>query len=171
MCALISQLVDQLAPTAPDYTLRDVCHQIVRRGIPWHIGPFWNASSQLVLLTENPDMQVQFVISHGLLAVLEILESRPSRDVLMNLLKLTNMASSFLVLHWIVLIRMPQLVTNDLGILESFCLIGYVYVMSYQPSLRCKRLPHNLQRHPCRDGYVHTVLRQMLIINNSLSVH
>ncbi len=44
-------------------------------------------------------MQVQFVISHGLLAVLEILESRPSRDVLMNLLKLTNMASSFLVLH------------------------------------------------------------------------
>ena len=47
--------------------------------------------SQLVIMTETPEMQFQLVSSHGLLAILEVLESKPSRDVVMNLLKLTNL--------------------------------------------------------------------------------
>ena len=46
---------------------------------------------QLVIMTETPEMQFQLVSSHGLLAILEVLESKPSRDVVMNLLKLTNL--------------------------------------------------------------------------------
>ncbi|KAF8333555.1 uncharacterized protein EI90DRAFT_3145216 [Cantharellus anzutake] len=121
LCALISQLVDQLVPTAADYTLREICHQL------------------LVVLTENPDMQVQFVLSHGLLAVVEILESRPSRDVLISLLKLTNM-----------------LVTNDLGILESFCLIGGIPVVmaftSKKYSLECRSEASNFVQLLCQSS-------------------
>jgi hypothetical protein len=38
-------------------------------------------------------MQLQIVSSHGLLAILEVLESRPSRDVTINLLRLINVVS------------------------------------------------------------------------------
>lgn len=41
-------------------------------------------------------MQLQIVSSHGLLAILEVLESSPSRDVAVNLLKLTNIVSPFI---------------------------------------------------------------------------
>jgi hypothetical protein len=46
-------------------------------------------------MTDTPEMQFQLVSSHGLLAILEVLESKPSRDVVMNLLKLTNLVRAF----------------------------------------------------------------------------
>lgn len=52
--------------------------------------------AQLNLATETPEMQLQIVSSHGLLAILEVLESSPSRDVAVNLLKLTNTVSSLI---------------------------------------------------------------------------
>ncbi len=54
-------------------------------------------------------MQSQLVSAHGMLAILEVLESRTSRDVTLKLLQIIN-----------------ALVTTDMGFLESFCLIGYV---------------------------------------------
>jgi hypothetical protein len=42
-------------------------------------------------MTETPDMQVQLVSSHGMLAILEVLEGRCSRDVIMKLLQIINL--------------------------------------------------------------------------------
>lgn len=42
-------------------------------------------------MEETPEIQSQFVSSHGLLAMLEVLEGRCSRDVVMKLLQLINL--------------------------------------------------------------------------------
>ena len=42
-------------------------------------------------MSENPEMQVQMVSSHGMLAILEVLEGRCSRDVIMKLLQIINL--------------------------------------------------------------------------------
>lgn len=47
-------------------------------------------------MTENPDMLVQLVSSHGMLAILEVLEGKCSRDVLMKLLHIINLVSRFI---------------------------------------------------------------------------
>ncbi|KAF8158498.1 hypothetical protein B0H34DRAFT_709124 [Crassisporium funariophilum] len=94
LCNTVNQLIDELTPSAPDFQLRDACDQL------------------LTIVEENPEMQVQLVSSHGMLAILEVLEGRCSRDVIMKLLQIINL-----------------LVTEDLGFLESFCLIGGIPVM------------------------------------------
>ncbi|KAF8957280.1 hypothetical protein BDZ97DRAFT_1924766 [Flammula alnicola] len=90
----VNQLIDELTPSAPDFQLRDACDQLLN------------------IMTEAPEMQVQLVSSHGMLAILEVLEGRCSREVIMKLLQIINL-----------------LVTEDLGFLESFCLIGGIPVM------------------------------------------
>ncbi|KAF8349417.1 hypothetical protein F5887DRAFT_946059 [Amanita rubescens] len=94
LCNFVNQLIDELTPSAPDFQLRDACDQL------------------LSTLVDNPDMQTQLVSSHGMLAILEVLESKCSRDVTMKLLQMINL-----------------LVTSDLGFLESFCLIGGIPLM------------------------------------------
>lgn len=94
LCNLVNQLIDELTPSAPDFQLRAACDQL------------------LSIMADTPVMQVQLVSSHGMLAILEVLEGRCSREVVMKLLKIIN-----------------QLVTADLGFLESFCLIGGIPVM------------------------------------------
>jgi len=78
---------------------------------------------QVDILEETPDMQGQLVSAHGMLAILEVLESKPSRDVIIRLLEIINLVSirPFPVPH---LLTSEQLVNADLGVLESFCLIG-----------------------------------------------
>ena len=39
-------------------------------------------------------MQMQLVSSHGLLAILEVLEAKPSREVIMKLLQIINLVDS-----------------------------------------------------------------------------
>ncbi|KAF9005467.1 hypothetical protein BDQ17DRAFT_1353150 [Cyathus striatus] len=90
----VNQLIDELTPSAPDFQLREACDQL------------------LAILNETPDMQVHLVSSHGMLAILEVLEGRCSREVIMKLLHIINL-----------------LVTEDIGFLESFCLIGGIPVM------------------------------------------
>lgn len=94
LCNAVNQLIDELTPSAPDFQLRDACDQLLN------------------IMSENPEMQSQLVSSHGMLAILEVLEGRCSRDVIMKLLQIINL-----------------LVTEDLGFLESFCLIGGIPVM------------------------------------------
>jgi hypothetical protein len=36
-------------------------------------------------------MQRQFVSSHGMLAILEVLEAKPSREVILRMLRIVNM--------------------------------------------------------------------------------
>jgi hypothetical protein len=42
-------------------------------------------------MKDTPEMQVQFVSSHGMLAILEVLEGKCSRDVIMKLLQIINL--------------------------------------------------------------------------------
>ncbi|KAJ7070151.1 hypothetical protein C8F01DRAFT_1115466 [Mycena amicta] len=103
LCNMVNGLIDQLTPSAPDFQLRDACDQLVN------------------IITETPEMQMQLVSSHGMLAILEVLESKCSRDVSIQLLQLINL-----------------LVNSNLGFLESFCLIGGIPVMM---SFSSKKFP------------------------------
>ncbi|TFY76873.1 hypothetical protein EWM64_g7138, partial [Hericium alpestre] len=91
----VNQLIDELTPSAPDFQLRDACEQL-----------------QIAIMSDAPEMQGQLVSSHGMLAILEVLEGRCSRDVVVRLLQIVNL-----------------LVTADAGFLESFCLIGGIPVL------------------------------------------
>jgi hypothetical protein len=47
---------------------------------------------QLTVMNDTPEMQTQLVSSHGMLAILEVLEGKCSRDVIMKLLQIINLA-------------------------------------------------------------------------------
>jgi hypothetical protein len=51
-------------------------------------------NAQISLLEGSLELQDHFIAAHGMLAVLEVLEIKPSRDVTLNLLKIINMVSS-----------------------------------------------------------------------------
>lgn len=46
------------------------------------------------IMDESPEMQLQLVSSHGMLAILEVLEGRVSRDVAIKLLQIINLVRS-----------------------------------------------------------------------------
>ncbi|KAG2060707.1 hypothetical protein BDR06DRAFT_948085 [Suillus hirtellus] len=136
LCNMVNQLIDELTPSAPDFQLRDACDQLIN------------------IMTENPDMLVQLVSSHGMLAILEVLEGKCSRDVLMKLLHMINL-----------------LVTSDLGFLESFCLIGGIPVMmgftSKKYSSECRVEASNFIRLLCHTS---VLTLQMFISCRGLKV-
>ncbi|KAJ7766474.1 hypothetical protein DFH07DRAFT_1058607 [Mycena maculata] len=103
LCNMVNGLIDQLTPSAPDFQLRDACDQLLN------------------IMTDTPEMQLQLVSSHGMLAILEVLEGKCARDVSMRLLQIINL-----------------LVNANLGFLESFCLIGGIPVMM---SFTSKKFP------------------------------
>ncbi|KAJ6602259.1 hypothetical protein B0H10DRAFT_2178892 [Mycena sp. CBHHK59/15] len=94
LCNMVNQLIDELTPSAPDFQLRDACDQLLN------------------IMTDTLEMQLQLVSSHGMLAILEVLEGKCSRDVSMRLLQIINL-----------------LVAANVGFLESFCLIGGIPVI------------------------------------------
>ncbi|EJU03326.1 Pkinase-domain-containing protein [Dacryopinax primogenitus] len=118
LCAQVNQLIDELIPTATEKKLREALDQL------------------LAITEETPELQMQVVSAHGMLAMLEVLESNPSRDVVRRLLHLIN-----------------TLVTCDMGILESFCLIGGIpVVMSFTSkkfSTECRVEASNFVRSLC----------------------
>ncbi|GJJ15641.1 hypothetical protein Clacol_009919 [Clathrus columnatus] len=121
LCATVNRLVEELVPSSPDYALRDACDQL------------------LGIIIEAPEMQSQMVSSHGLLAILEVLESKPSRDVVLKLMQIVNL-----------------LVISDIGILESFCLIGGIPVLmgftSKKYSSECRLEASNFIRLLCHSS-------------------
>ncbi len=48
---------------------------------------------QFAILEEAPEMQYQLVSSHGMLAIVDVLEANPSREVIMKLLRIVNLVS------------------------------------------------------------------------------
>lgn len=74
-------------------------------------------------------MHEPLVVSHGMLAILEVLEGKHSRDVTLKLLQILNTVCSTPKNSRLHLIVFLQLVTADDGVLESFCLIGYVFLI------------------------------------------
>lgn len=79
-------------------------------------------------------MQSQFVVHHGMLAILEVLEAKPSRDVILRLLRIINLvclpldffpyASGLMDTSF-----SRQIVISDVNLLESLCLIGGIPVV------------------------------------------
>ncbi|KAF5334339.1 hypothetical protein D9758_018242 [Tetrapyrgos nigripes] len=77
LCNQVNSLIDQLTPSAPDFQLSDACDQL------------------FTIIVETPDMQVQMVSSHGMLAILEVLEGKQNRDVTIKLLQIINVVFFF----------------------------------------------------------------------------
>lgn len=132
----VNQLIDELTPSAPDFQLREACDQL------------------LGIMSDAPEMQVQLVSSHGMLAILEVLEGRCSREVIMRLLQIIN-----------------TLVQSDIGFLESFCLIGGIPVMmgftSKKYSSDCRLEASNFIRLLCHTS---VLTLQMFISCRGLKV-
>ncbi|KAG8995688.1 hypothetical protein FRB94_008863 [Tulasnella sp. JGI-2019a] len=94
LCSTVNTFIEGLEPTAPDYALREACDGL------------------LAILEDAPEMHHQLVLSHGLLAIVDVLEGSPSREVIAKLLRIVNL-----------------LVLADVGTLEGFCLIGGIPVV------------------------------------------
>lgn len=82
LTASVNALIDKLEPMTPEYAQRDACDEL------------------LAIMAEAPEMQAQLVSAHGMLAILEVLESRPSRDVIIRLLKIINLVCFEFFLSW-----------------------------------------------------------------------
>ncbi|GJE91912.1 Pkinase domain-containing protein [Phanerochaete sordida] len=121
LCNNVNLLIDELAPSTPDFQLRDACDQLIG------------------IIVDAPEMQSQLVSAHGMLAIMEVLESRISREVALKLLEIVN-----------------SLVTTDMGFLESFCLIGGIPVMmeftSKKHSPECRLEASNFIRLLCHSS-------------------
>ncbi|EIW81107.1 hypothetical protein CONPUDRAFT_104294 [Coniophora puteana RWD-64-598 SS2] len=136
LTSMVNELIDELTPSAAEFQLREACEQLIS------------------ILIEAPEMQAQLVSAHGMLAILEVMEGKPSRDVLMKLLQIINI-----------------LVTSDVGFLESFCLIGGIPVMmgftSKRYSSECRQEASNFVRLLCHTS---VLTLQMFISNRGLKV-
>ncbi|KAH8077271.1 kinase-like protein [Cristinia sonorae] len=136
LCNTVNQLIDELTPSAPDFQLREACDQL------------------LSIIIETPEMQSQLVSSHGMLAILEVLEGRASRDVTLKLLQIVN-----------------ELVHTDKGFLESFCLIGGIPVImgftSKRHPIDCRLQASNFIRLLCHSS---VLTLQMFISCRGLKV-
>ncbi|KAK8175802.1 cell division control protein 15, cdc15 [Phyllosticta citrichinensis] len=67
----------------------------------------------LQILLESPEMKNTIISSHGMLPMLEILESTPSRDVIQNLLKIVNI-----------------IILDNVEIQENLCFIGGIPIIT-----------------------------------------
>ncbi|GHJ83897.1 hypothetical protein NliqN6_0299 [Naganishia liquefaciens] len=94
LCGNINDMIEELQPSSPEDKLRKASQGL------------------LSVLDGSEELQDHFVFAHGMLAVLEVLEAKPSRDVTLNLLKIVNMA-----------------VTVDLSVMEHICLTGGIPII------------------------------------------
>ncbi|RXK41642.1 STE/STE11/CDC15 protein kinase [Tremella mesenterica] len=97
LCAQVNKIVDVLVPQTPPTELKDACDEL------------------LALLENTPaelGLETHFVSTHGMLALLEVLEGRLTRDVAVRVLKIVN-----------------TVVSDEVETLESFCLVGGIPVI------------------------------------------
>ncbi|TIB38193.1 hypothetical protein E3P86_01771 [Wallemia ichthyophaga] len=107
LCAMVAELVDQLEAGKSEEKLNEMLDELLH------------------ILEEFPDMYMQFVAARGMLSSLEVLESKPSKDVIYKLLRIINL-----------------IVSVDPGLVESFCLVGGIAVVMTYAS---KRYSHELR--------------------------
>ena len=95
LCSLVSQFIDELTPTTPDFQLREACDQLVSNFCPQNRFLPLTKCLQLAILVDAPEMQSQLVSAHGMLAILEVLEAKSSsRDVTCKLLQIVNLVGA-----------------------------------------------------------------------------
>ncbi|KAK4686255.1 hypothetical protein P7C73_g3874, partial [Tremellales sp. Uapishka_1] len=127
----VNRLVDLLQPSAGSQSLKGPCDEL------------------LELFENSPDMGVEshFVASQGMLAVLEVLETRLNRDVAVRLLRIVN-----------------TIVTSDLEMLESFCLIGGIPVIIPYTSKK-----HSLETRLEASTFIQLLTRSALTLQMFIS--
>lgn len=89
LCSQITESIEELQPKAREEVLMDTIDALLSN------------------LTNVPELVDHFVVSHGPMAVVEVLEARRGRQVNLNLLRIINLV-----------------VAADTTYLESFCLVG-----------------------------------------------
>lgn len=95
LTSAVNELIDELTPAAPDFQLRDACDQLVSSSSRYISTPLTSPREiQLSIISDAPEMQGQLVSAHGMLAILEVLEGRGSREVIMRLLQIINLVCS-----------------------------------------------------------------------------
>lgn len=102
-----------------------------------------------ILGNSPPEMglEAHFVAQHGLIAVLEVLEARLRRDVIVRLLKLVNL-----------------IVASDVELLESFCLIGGIPVIIPYTSKK-----HSLETRLEASTFIRQLTRSALTLQMFIS--
>nr|ODO01011.1 STE/STE11/CDC15 protein kinase [Cryptococcus depauperatus CBS 7855] len=130
--ANISRLIEGLSPHTSAVELRAICDEL--------LGLLENTTPEMGL-------ESHFVSQHGMMAVLEVLESRLSRDVAVRLLKLVNL-----------------IVTSDVEMLESFCLIGGIPVIIPYTSKK-----HSLETRLEASTFIRQLTRSALTLQMFIS--
>lgn len=94
LCATVHDMIERLQASSGEELLKSSTLQL------------------LSVLEGAGDLQDYFIHAHGMLAVLEVLEAAPHRDVVYNLLKLVNL-----------------MIATDPAVLENLCLIGAIPIL------------------------------------------
>lgn len=95
LCTLVEGLVGSLKISQADDTLADISEQL------------------LEVLLDSPDTKSVIISAHGMLPILEILETCRNRDVLFHLLKIVN-----------------TIISHDVEIQENLCFVGGIPIIS-----------------------------------------
>ncbi|KAF2142666.1 uncharacterized protein K452DRAFT_332448 [Aplosporella prunicola CBS 121167] len=95
LCNLVENMVSSLKSTQPDDVLFDISDQLLQ------------------ILLESPDLKNVIISSHGMLPILEILESLPRREIILNLLKIVNI-----------------IIMENVEIQENLCFVGGIPIIT-----------------------------------------
>lgn len=95
LCTQVEGLVGSLKISQADDTLADISEQL------------------LEVLLDSPDTKSVIISAHGMLPILEILETCKNRDVLFHLLKIVN-----------------TIISHDVEIQENLCFVGGIPIIS-----------------------------------------
>ncbi|KAI9883943.1 MAG: hypothetical protein M1823_004287 [Watsoniomyces obsoletus] len=95
LCTQVESLVGSLKTTQSDETLADLAEQLMD------------------ILSDSPDMRSVIISAHGMLPILEILETCARRDVILRLLKVVN-----------------AIIFNDVEIQENLCFVGGIPIIT-----------------------------------------
>ncbi|KAH0543610.1 hypothetical protein FGG08_002048 [Glutinoglossum americanum] len=101
LCTQVESLVSSLKTSQPDDTLAELSEQLME------------------ILSDSPEMKSVIISAHGMLPILEILETCSRRDVIPRLLKIVN-----------------AIIFNDVEIQENLCFVGGIPIISKFASKR-----------------------------------
>lgn len=95
LCTLVESLVGNLKTNQPPDVLSDVSEQLMQ------------------VLVESPEMKTVIISAHGMLPILEILETCERRDIILRLLKIVNM-----------------IIFDNQEIQENLCFVGGIPIIT-----------------------------------------
>jgi hypothetical protein len=112
-------LIDTMTRSATDAALEHAALILVRHVDLNMVSPGRMLGAQLDLFEETPEIRSHFVKQHGLLAIVEALQTRSSVDLITSLVRLVNVVrASFAPL---LVAEVMQLVDADAEVAEKVC--------------------------------------------------